>query len=55
MSMSLASYGETRQSRRQRRGRPATIKFGGGIDPHYVLATIVSAEGVRLQLNGPAR
>ena len=34
------------------RGRHATIKFGVGIDPHYVLVTIVSAEGVRLQLSG---
>ena len=50
--MSMVSFGDRRQSPRQRLGRLATIKLGVGIKPRYVLVTNVSAEGVRIQLNG---
>jgi hypothetical protein len=50
--MSMVSFAERRQNLRQRLGRLATIKLGVGIEPRYVLVTNVSAEGVRIQLNG---
>ena len=50
--MTMVSLGERRHNPRQRLGRLATIKLGVGIEPRYVLVTNVSAEGVRLQLNG---
>lgn len=50
--MTMVSLGERRHHPRQRLGRLATIKLGVGIEPRYVLVTNVSAEGVRLQLNG---
>jgi hypothetical protein len=51
-AMSMLSFGERRDNPRQRLGRLATIKLGVGIEPRYVLVSNVSAEGVRLQLNG---
>ena len=49
---SLDHLEERRQSARRRLGKLATIKLGVGIEPRYCLVTNVSAEGVRLQLNG---
>jgi len=50
--MSALDFDERRRSPRHRLGRLATIKLGVGIEPRYCLVTNVSAEGVRLQLNG---
>jgi hypothetical protein len=50
--MSAPEFEERRSSPRHRLGRIATIKLGVGIEPRYCLVTNVSAEGVRLQLNG---
>jgi PilZ domain len=50
--MSALDSDERRRSPRHRLGRLATIKLGVGIEPRYCLVTNVSAEGVRLQLNG---
>jgi len=50
--MSSLDLEERRQSPRRRLGRLATIKLGVGIAPRYCLVTNISAEGVRLQLNG---
>jgi len=50
--MSSVEFVERRQTPRQRLGRLATIKLGVGLPPRYVLVTVTSAEGVRLQLNG---
>jgi PilZ domain len=50
--MSSTEVEERRRSPRRRLGRLATIKLGVGIAPRYCLVTNVSAEGVRLQLNG---
>jgi hypothetical protein len=50
--MSALDFEDRRRSPRQRLGRLATIKLGVGIEPRYCLVTNVSAEGVRLQLNG---
>ncbi len=50
--MSSTEPEERRRSPRHRLGRLATIKLGIGIAPRYCLVTNVSAEGVRLQLNG---
>jgi hypothetical protein len=52
LHMTMVSLGERRHHPPQRLGRLATIKLGVGIEPRYVLVTNVSAEGVRLQLNG---
>jgi len=43
---------ERRRSPRQRLGRLATIKLGIGIAPRYCLVSNVSAEGVRIHVNG---
>ena len=50
--MSSLDLEERRRSPRHRLGRLATIKLGVGIAPRYCLVTNISAEGVRLQLNG---
>jgi len=50
--MSSVEFVQRRQTPRQRLGRLATIKLGVGLPPRYVLVTVTSAEGVRLQLNG---
>ncbi len=50
--MSSTEVEERRRSPRRRLGRLPTIKLGVGIAPRYCLVTNVSAEGVRLQLNG---
>jgi len=50
--MSSLDFEEKRRAPRHRLGRLATIKLGVGIAPRYCLVTNVSAEGVRLQLNG---
>ena len=50
--MSALDFDERRRSPRHRLGRLATIKLGVGIEPRYCLVTNISAEGVRLQLNG---
>jgi PilZ domain len=50
--MTAPNFEERRHSPRHRLGRLATIKLGVGIEPRYCLVTNISAEGVRLQLNG---
>jgi len=50
--MSSLNLEEKRRSPRRRLGRLATIKLGVGIAPRFCLVSNVSAEGVRLQLNG---
>ena len=50
--MSSLDLEEKRQSPRRRLGRLATIKLGVGIEPRFCLVSNVSAEGVRIQLNG---
>jgi hypothetical protein len=43
---------ERRKTPRHRLGRLATIKLGIGIAPRYCLVSNISAEGVRLHVNG---
>jgi hypothetical protein len=50
--MSSLDIEERRRSPRQRVGRLATIKLGIGIAPRYCLVSNVSAEGVRIHVNG---
>ena len=50
--MTLLDIDERRRSPRQHLGRMATIKLGGAAPARYVLVTNVSADGVRLLLNG---
>ena len=50
--MNLADLEERRRSPRHRLGRLATIKLGVGIEPRFCLISNVSAEGVRLHVNG---
>ena len=50
--MSLLEVEEKRQTPRRRLGRLATIKLGVGIEPRLCLVTNISAEGVRLHVNG---
>jgi len=50
--MSSLHLEEKRQSPRRRLGRLATIKLGVGIAPRCCLISDISAEGVRVHLNG---
>jgi hypothetical protein len=50
--MSSLDFEERRANPRNRVGGLATLKLGVGIAPRYVLITNMSAEGVRLHLNG---
>ena len=50
--MSSLDIDERRRSPRHRLGKLATIKLGAGIAPRYCLVTNISAEGVRLHVNG---
>jgi PilZ domain len=50
--MSSVTIEERRSTPRHRLGRLATIKLGIGIAPRYCLVTNVSAEGVRIHVNG---
>ena len=43
---------ERRRTPRQRLGKLATIKLGIGIAPRYCLVSNISAEGVRIHVNG---
>jgi hypothetical protein len=50
--MSSLDLDERRRTPRHRLGKIATIKLGVGIAPRYCLVTNISAEGVRLHVNG---
>lgn len=50
--MSALEIAEKRQSPRRRLGKLATIKLGIGIAPRYCLVTNISADGVRIHVNG---
>jgi hypothetical protein len=50
--MSSVQIEERRSTPRHRLGRLATIKLGIGIAPRYCLVSNVSAEGVRIHVNG---
>jgi hypothetical protein len=50
--MSSVEIEERRSTPRRRLGRLATIKLGIGVAPRYCLVTNVSAEGVRIHING---
>jgi hypothetical protein len=50
--MSSLNLDERRRSPRHRLGKLATIKLGVGIAPRYCLVTNISAEGVRIHVNG---
>jgi PilZ domain len=50
--MSSLNIEERRHTPRQRLGKLATIKLGIGIAPRYCLVSNVSAEGVRIHVNG---
>jgi hypothetical protein len=50
--MSSLEVEEKRQTPRHRLGRLATIKLGVGIAPRLCFVTNISAEGVRLHVNG---
>jgi hypothetical protein len=50
--MSSQNLGERRVTPRHRLGRIATIKLGVGIAPRFCFVTNISAEGVRLSVNG---
>lgn len=50
--MSTLEFVERRQTPRHRLGKLATIKLGIGIAPRYCLVTNISAEGVRIHVNG---
>ena len=43
---------ERRRTPRQRLGKLATIKLGIGVAPRYCLVSNISAEGVRIHVNG---
>jgi PilZ domain len=51
-SMSSPDFEERRRSPRHRLGQLATIKLGIGVAPRYCLVTNISAEGVRIHVNG---
>jgi PilZ domain-containing protein len=50
--VSSVEFNERRRTPRHRLGKLATIKLGVGIAPRYCLITNISAEGVRLHVNG---
>jgi hypothetical protein len=50
--MSSLEVDERRRTPRHRLGRLATIKLGVGIEPRFCFVTNISAEGVRLHVNG---
>ena len=50
--MSSLEFEERRRSPRHRLGQLATIKLGIGVAPRYCLVTNISAEGVRIHVNG---
>jgi hypothetical protein len=50
--MSSLDVEDRRRSPRHRLGQLATIKLGIGIAPRYCLVTNISAEGVRIHVNG---
>ena len=50
--MSSLDIEERRRTPRQRLGKLATIKLGIGIAPRYCLVSNISAEGVRIHVNG---
>jgi hypothetical protein len=50
--MSSLDIEERRRTPRHRLGKLATIKLGIGIAPRYCLVSNVSAEGVRIHVNG---
>ncbi|HUD88443.1 MAG TPA: PilZ domain-containing protein [Xanthobacteraceae bacterium] len=50
--MSSVDIEERRRTPRHSLGRLATIKLGIGIAPRYCLVTNISAEGVRVHVNG---
>jgi hypothetical protein len=50
--MSSPEFEERRRSSRRRLGKLATIKLGIGIAPRYCLVSNISAEGVRIHVNG---
>jgi hypothetical protein len=50
--MSSVDIQDRRRTPRHSLGRLATIKLGIGIAPRYCLVTNISAEGVRVHVNG---
>ena len=50
--MSSLDIEERRRVPRQRLGKLATIKLGIDIAPRYCLISDISAEGVRIRVNG---
>jgi PilZ domain len=50
--MSSLDTDERRRTPRHRLGKLATIKLGIGIAPRYCLVSNISAEGVRIHVNG---
>ena len=50
--MSSLDIDERRRTPRQRLGKLATIKLGSGLAPRYCLVSDISAEGVRIRVNG---
>jgi PilZ domain len=50
--MSSVDIEERRRTSRHVLGRLATIKLGIGVAPRYCLVSNISAEGVRIHING---